>query len=505
MNGRFPPFPNSIASSHLSEYRLTIFFGAFVVPRWIYTCYTFLTLNTHRIHTSRVDETLLLLPPMIQSSPHRPSSKMAVLGPSGSAQLSQGFRVQSNLKLSLQAEIGNQTWELPALMFAQIISPKKPNSGVKTTGELLSLDCYSFAIDNPTFHDALDEITQDLQNNKFFTSTSERESAHYPSIATFLTTCVELCHDTLDKLGGPDVPPRQDRWYRDLQFTIGKPLIDKVQGSAPLKPDITGGHGISAIQDEALYWDPPKDKPTHRLVVSVEVKNNWASMVAQAATYAHGLFSADTARTFAPVLAFNHRRKEMRFLAFHRGGLTASVEIDLTEPGELKGFVQIFFALALGSTPVDAGFLTCFNGTEYKLPTDKEGASYRLATLEGILSDSLCIRGRATFVSRASFSPGALSAITEPPSVAVEPSSSGPASSSKSPVIPAHPKRRSEPETYTTRTIRHSPRIAKRGAAGKKPGLRARGKTKAPESGTSLVISKGAGGGYSHDQCFNTR
>jgi len=323
---------------------------------------------------------------------------MAISSPSGSSELSQGVRNQDQLKTAMVYEIWDQVWEFPAPMFAKILSPKNPKPGVETAGELLLLDEYDCKIDEPAFLDSLGDIAQGLlQSQHFSTQTGSGESTHYKPLVAFLTDCVSLCHNALD---GPSAPSRQDRWYKDLQFTAGKTLVDSIGGSPrPLKPDITGGHGISAVEGQRLWWDPPQGKHSYRLTIPVEVKSNWHDLISQAATYARGLFSADWARTFALVLAFDHKQKELRFLAFHRGGLTASNFCKLTEKSGLKDVVRIFLALMLWSTPSDAGFLTCFSDAECKLPADREGASYISATPVNGLSRSLCVHGGATTAS----------------------------------------------------------------------------------------------------------
>ena len=157
---------------------------------------------------------------------------------------------------------------------------KKPKSGV--VEEFLQLDDCDCIVDKQPFKEALKDVVTELKT--FTPSAGSGESASYRSLAEFLTGCVKTCHVALDKR--IEFPLRQDRWYKDLEFIVGKAVVDSVDGAASLKPDITGGNGILAFAEERLYWKPPADKSTHRVTLPVEVKKQWKDMVSQAATYA---------------------------------------------------------------------------------------------------------------------------------------------------------------------------------------------------------------------------
>jgi len=406
---------------------------------------------------------------MTTSSPHKPTSRVAAAGPSGSKQLSQGLRLQNELKQNMRGEIGNQTWVFPARELAQIISPKTPKCSVGAAGNLLQLDQYSFAVDDPAFETVHRQVSKDLEAGNFFTSKVRNETAHYKNLARFLTSSMERCHAALDKQSAS--PLHQNRWYKDLQFTPGKPVVDRIEGSAPLKPDVVGGPGISGLK-EGLYWNPPKKQPARRLMVPVEVKGQWEDMVAQAATYARGLFSTDQSRSFVLVLGFHHLKNQLRFLIFHRGGLAASEVCEVATPSGIKDAVWIFLALALGTTPGDVGFCPCFTNTEYKLPLDRSGTEFLPVASVGMLSRSICVRGRATTVSLVSPLPG--TPLGGPQSQGIEPSSSQLPSSAipppqpQPPVTPlSHdPHQDQKPGMAIAATLRRSVRSTKNMVAG---------------------------------------
>jgi len=301
----------------------------------------------------------------------------------------------------MEDEIGDQTFSIPSLELARILSPRTPKPGVEPSKDLLSLDQYNCTVDGQPFQHALDKVASKLNTESYTytppTGEGTTESSSYPPLAEFLTGCVNTCHDALDEQGG--FPPRTERWYRDLEFTVGRQVGDRVGGAAPLKPDITGGKGITPFAGEQLFWNPPPRKPAHGITLPVEVKKQWRPMVAQAATYARCLFSVNP-RTFALVLAFNQESNALRFLLFHHCGLTGSMEYNVTEADGLKEIARLFLTLALWRTAEEAGFITYYNDTTYLLPGDRDGTRHVLATVERRLFSSLSTRGRMTSVSR---------------------------------------------------------------------------------------------------------
>jgi len=333
------------------------------------------------------------------STPRRPSSGQAAPNLPESIQTSSVLRLQPELKTAMEEEIANQTFNFPSLELARMLSPKelKLKPGIVAPSALPLLHQYGCIVDNQPFRNALNDVVARLGT---FTprAPGAGEPAYYRDLAKFLTKCVEVCHDVLDEQEG--FPIRQERWYNDLEFTVGKPVVDGVEGAPPLKPDITGGKGISAFKEERLYWKPPADKPTHRITLPVEVKKQWRAMVSQAATYARCLFSASPIRAFALVLAFNHESNTLRFLVFHRGGLAASEEYNITERDGLEEIARLFLTLASWRTAEEEGVVTCCNNSTHLLPADQQGTLYVSAAVEDILFRTLCVRGRMTSVSR---------------------------------------------------------------------------------------------------------
>ena len=294
-------------------------------------------------------------------------------------------------------EIWNQTFRFPPKELARMLSPKTPRLDTDAVGKLLQSDGYECTVEKQPFLDALDDVVARIETFDPQPPGSA-ESASYPGLVKFLTDCVEACHKVLDRQS--KLPPRQERWYEKLEFTVARKMADHVDHASPLWPGITGGKGISAFRGEQLYWRPPPEKPNHRITLPVEVKNNWRDVVSQAATYARSLFSVNPTRTFVLVLAFNQEQSTLRFLVFHHGGLTPSEEINIAEEDGLKEVAYLFLTLTCWRTAEDAGFVTCHSHSAYLLPGDQDGTNHVSADVEKILFRHHCVRGRMTFISR---------------------------------------------------------------------------------------------------------
>ena len=92
---------------------------------------------------------------------------------------------------------------------------------------------------------------------------------------------------------------RSDSSFPSLEFTVGDPVVDGVEGAVPLKPRITGGERILEFKEARLYWKPPADKPTYTITLPAEVDKNRRAR-------ARCPFSTSPIRTPALILAFNH-------------------------------------------------------------------------------------------------------------------------------------------------------------------------------------------------------
>ena len=285
-------------------------------------------------------------------------------------------QTESEEENDTEKELAGHAWQFSSLEIARMLSPKKPKPGVEVVGRLLPLDQYDCVADGLLFQETLDDVITHLKNDNEPTS----QSLDRHGLATFLTRCITACRDALDKQ--QCAPPPQDRWFKDVNLTLtgvrataGEPV--------PFKSDIAYGQGLSQLRGKAI---PLEDKSPHRIMLLVEAEGPWKETISQASDSARHLFGASQVRSFVLVLAFNWDSKALRFLIFHHGGVTASEPCNIAEFGGLKEAVRMFLALAFWSTPVGTGFIPSCTNTEYALPADCLGKSYKLAAVDDVLS-----------------------------------------------------------------------------------------------------------------------
>ncbi|KAJ7672855.1 hypothetical protein B0H17DRAFT_174693 [Mycena rosella] len=322
-----------------------------------------------------------------QSTPHKPTSRTI----SSDTHTPASDRSQTELKTIMRDEIGQQAWQVDTIQISRMLSPRKPMPGKVDLGLLANYRC---RVDESKFTQALEYAN--AQVPAFSPPGAPGERAHYAPFAAFLNDCIVKGSEALQKFN------LMGSWYDELRFVkYDKVTGDRIEGAPALKPDLAGGNDLTSASDTILYWSPPSDlSKGSQIQIPVEVKDNWPDMVAQAATYARCLFCASPSRTFALVLAYHHTDRELRFLIFHRGGLTSHPAIKVTHASERAGALRLLMTILLWTEPQDAGFISTSNDFEYLLPRSLDMKQYILGTVMEILSNSTCVRGRATSVCR---------------------------------------------------------------------------------------------------------
>lgn len=278
---------------------------------------------------------------------------------------------QSSLQKRLSEEINDYAWEFEANRIAKMLS---------AAGNLPSDPLVSSA------HSTLERRVQ------LCWPTLGSRRVWYAPVAIFLNNCVEVCHSALDSSRGS--AERSCRWYNGLKFIVyDNPTVDKIEGAPNLKPDLVGGLGINP--DERFAWSPT-DPYTNQILLPVEVGKDWASVVIQAAKCARCLFDVDPSRQFALVLGFGHIKAELRFLVFHRSGLTASKPLSFKDEQGKKDILRIFLSILGWESANDAGFLEFHDGVEMCLLRHKDDVTGTVARVAEVLQDELGVRGRGS-------------------------------------------------------------------------------------------------------------
>ena len=226
--------------------------------------------------------------------------------------------------------------------------------------------------------------------------TAEGERGWYSPIAAFLNNCVDACNGVLDGPAFAATKNSRSRLYGRLKFiTCDRPTEGGVEGAALAKPDLVGG--LDLTPGERVSWSP-QDHRTKQVLLPVEVKADWAPVVDQAATHARCLFSASPSRHFAVVLGFRHTNAELRFLVFHRGGLTGSHRLSVKGEHGQKGVLRIFLSILDWRSAEDAGFLGFYNDFEMSLLRHEDDETGVVARVAEVLHDDPCVQGRASRV-----------------------------------------------------------------------------------------------------------
>jgi len=282
---------------------------------------------------------------------------------------------QSGLQESLSQEIHNDTWEFDAKRIAKMLSATgegPPDALVNSAHEALGKKT---SLDRPTI---------------------DEERYWYPPLTVFLNNYLEACHKALDERHKS--AERSSRFYDRLNFIVyDRNTCDGVGGASPVKPDLVGGLGLKP--GKRVAWSPP-DTSIDQVLIPVEVKPNWAPMVVQAATYARCLFSASPSRQFSVVLGFRHTEAQLRFLVFHRSGLTGSKPCSVKDTRGQKDILRIFLSILQWTSTNDAGFLEFFDDFHMTLAHNEGDKTGTVARVAEVLHDGLCVRGRASRVLR---------------------------------------------------------------------------------------------------------
>ncbi|KAF5345238.1 hypothetical protein D9757_014076 [Collybiopsis confluens] len=294
---------------------------------------------------------------------------------------------QEHLKDRVRRQLGGQTWEFPAKRLSQLLSAKTRKLATTTptaNDPPITLENHHIVIDTiekyncyiDTLADAVakaQKIFIERQPSQFlWTTHDDDERSHYTAGL------------------GSEV---QQAIYKELKFYAwDKPMQDGVDGGHPLKPDLAGVLGEG--EPDSLSWRPLLEG--RGIEIPGEVKGIWPELVAQAATYARSSFSAYPLRQFALVLGYNHEERVMRFLVFHRGGLTASKPLKLESKQGQEDLILLLSSILTWKSLADAGFPAWCNKkeTQVHLP-----AIYPTpVNIHNDLHHSACVRGRAAHV-----------------------------------------------------------------------------------------------------------
>ncbi|KAF5357438.1 hypothetical protein D9757_013324 [Collybiopsis confluens] len=294
---------------------------------------------------------------------------------------------QPHLMDDIQHQLGGQTWQFPPDRLAKVLSAKTrpktcPNTPSTHYSTLDSLKNYKCTIESDSHKAALEKAQRLFlsRDTPQYLSTGKNEVEHYQGV-------VNLLNDGLDSCRRSGLGTGETIFSELMFWAWAKPVGDKDDGARAIAPDVAGALGTE--EPTELFWSP---KPGKRgLKIPVEVKKSWFRLVKQAGTCARALFSAHPLRQFVLVIGYNHAEYAMRFLVFHRGGLTASTPLLLDTKTGQNDFILLLSAILTWKTPQDAGFPAWCNENQIFLPKIHSSP----IDIARILHHTSCIRGRA--------------------------------------------------------------------------------------------------------------
>jgi len=292
---------------------------------------------------------------------------------------------QAELQTRLLKELHDHAWEFEARRVTEMLSING-----KGPTETLVKSAYN----------ALRKVLKEQASGW---PTAGTELAWYPPIATFLNNCVSVCRDALRDSKSASEIDFHPLLYDLLKFIVyDKITEDGVEGTSPIKLDLVGDLDLGHDDRVARSTQNPRTK---QMLLPVEAGVDWAPMVLQAATYARCLFSASPSRQFAVVLGFRHTKVELRFLVFHRGGLTGSKPLPVKDGPGQKDILRILLSILNWGSAEDAGFPGFCNDFEtflfrHKDNNDDDGV---VASVAEVLHDGHCVQGRVSRVLLVSY------------------------------------------------------------------------------------------------------
>ncbi|KAJ7639179.1 hypothetical protein FB45DRAFT_1023917 [Roridomyces roridus] len=304
----------------------------------------------------------------------------------------------------MSIEIGAHTWQFPASIFVQMLSHKtrKHRKEIRSLGlaGVNRLEDYTFDSDQPWFHASLE-------------SGITRLEAEYNT----LPGRVHEAREEEDQCDGEDVHQRNGeeehqrdglRRFLNLALGVAKDLHIVADGSyLTFECDELSGDGGEPLKPKPaqfrLCWKAPSD---HVVVpIPIVVGSDWEELLHQATQHARSLFAASPLRKFALVLAYDHYHCRVRFLLFHRGGITASHAFDTSTTFGRKDIFQVILALRTCRNREDLGLPSWHHERHFRLPVDEHAESYVDASVDELIHADERSRGRATHVYRLSYSP----------------------------------------------------------------------------------------------------
>jgi hypothetical protein len=296
-------------------------------------------------------------------------------------------------KKPIGQELKGARWQLTPEDLAKALSRKtlKSTSQPLRPDEIDDISRYDLDIDLIPDH-LLSDAANSLRS--FTPSRSKEKRIHCKALGNYINDCLNHCRSSFPLVARPD------SYHSTLQFeTYNRQIKDGIIDVHLLKPGLVGVHAPLSKEDR-VSWLPKVSEHNQALFIPVEVRGNFNGILAQASTYARGLFSVSPLRQFSLVLGYNQRTHELRFLVYHSGGVSMNEPLFLNNHSHKKEILRLFLSILTWKTDGDAGLPEWLGGTMMEVPgyvNDEQGL---LVQLTKILSNNFYIRGGSQIVYR---------------------------------------------------------------------------------------------------------
>ncbi|KAG7094149.1 hypothetical protein E1B28_007761 [Marasmius oreades] len=388
------------------------------------------------------------------STPYKNVSSQATHRTSGGNTSDETLLQSQDMMEYCQNEIAHNTWVFNASDISHMLSPKQLEVKFQPEDVKCFEDakkCCKFLVDDPFFEHALQTAVNSLPSPIPEWPTTDTEKEYYPPLATFLNKGIEHCNRALNdaqRYGKyEDVPEFAHRLYHKLQFVkYDRCMVDGTDDVKPSKLYFGGGRGLE--EEEKSSWGIVEGHNVLQVEIPVVVGPSWSHLLPRAAVYGCCLFSASPTRSWSLVLGFNQNDMNLRFLIFHRGGCTASTDLNLTtEPGRKEAY-RLILTMLLWTEDYHAGFCCFSTDKEYTIPNPQRNPTLK-AQVQKILHHTPGICTRGTLIS-----------IVSKSDVAIE-------HTSASTLVPAAQMLRSSTRLANTRLVKDRLATSQPGARGK--------------------------------------
>jgi hypothetical protein len=188
-----------------------------------------------------------------------------------------------------------------------------------------------------------------------------------------------------------NIPCCRKTFYDDIVFFKHDRQMTEGVGGWPLKPDCLGCRGPPPSDRNSVSWG--------EVEFVIEVKNTWAALIMQGATYARAILAYRSSRRFAVVICFNHNDGCARICLYHRAGMYSTEALKLTDKSGFKTFVSAIVGLLSWSNKYEAGMDMSRNNNAFYIP------SFGIYNIVNTFCNRQVVRGRATRVYSVERSP----------------------------------------------------------------------------------------------------